>query len=107
MCGVPSVGLDGGGAQDPLTVLGGFKVPCRLTVCLGLLPQVYRSNMRWHSCEVEALRKVLRRAYERIRAGRAVSGETLAERAIRAYGLDATAERLVEVLDTIQDTKVS
>ena len=93
MCGVPSIGLDGGGAQDPLTTLGGFKVPCRLTTCVGLLPQVYRSSYRWHSCEVETLKKSLRRAYERISAGRAVQGEVLAERAIRAYGLEITGER--------------
>ena len=107
MCGVPVIGLDGGGAQDVLTTLGGMKVPCRPVSSMGLLPQIYGSDNRWHACEIETLKRTLRRAYERVCAGKVEEGEALAERAVRAYGLTALGERLLEVVEEVQETNIS
>lgn len=100
-CGLPLIGLDGGGTKDILDDIGGWRVPAIQERAIGQVPQVYPSSHKFPTCSLEGLRETLRDAYEFIVFER----HSYRECAIDAFSPATIAEMLPSLIEEAQELR--
>jgi glycosyltransferase involved in cell wall biosynthesis len=111
LCGKPSIALAGGGAVDVVTEETGYLVPTVQKSIVCHMPHYYRrprfdgdpDGHLFHMCEIDELRKVLRRAYEEETAG-SEKGKAARQRALQKFTPGAVApilrDRVAQCVET-------
>jgi glycosyltransferase involved in cell wall biosynthesis len=94
MCGKPSVVLGLGGAADVVDENIGYVVPSVMAPIMGHAPHWYPRTHNFATCDIDDLRKTLRRAYEEERVKS--KGEAARASMMARFSADAMKEKFAE-----------